>query len=182
MTALLAIDVGGHKKGCSGALFHDGRLGAVFLKLERGFQVYDMRVVIERPQQDGRSRAVPPSVLMDLCWTGALLAGEFRAHGATIVEYTPEQWKGTIQKAVHHARILDALLPEELWAVARGLNTTPASVLVEVAAAARKGALCRWRPDANGHYSRGSRTPDVLDAVGLGLFDLGRITKEGKRR
>lgn len=180
MTDLISIDVGGHVKGCSAALFRGGELIQALPRIVHATPVD--RVVVERPQQDGRSRAVPPAQLIDLAWTGAVLYGGFLALGAEGREYTPTEWKGTTAKAVHHWRMLGALFKNELLVVAGGLGSTVDGLFHEVDAARTAGALKRWAPHKNGHYSEKSRTPDVLDAVGLGLFDLGRITKEGYPR
>lgn len=181
MTDLIAIDVGGHVKGCSAALFRGGELVQALPRIVHATPVD--RVVVERPQQDGRSRAVPPAQLIDLAWTGAVLYGGFLALGAEGREYTPTEWKGTTAKAVHHWRLLSALTEKERWALAESFgNKSEAGLIAEVQAARTAGALKRWAPHKNGHYAEKSRTPDVLDAVGLGLFDLGRITKEGYSR
>lgn len=179
MSTLLAIDPGGAKKGCSGALFRDRALVDMFERVtaqDATFLVHDL--VIERPQQDGRSRAVPPRVLMDLAWQGALVAGAFIGQGATLREFTPSEWKGEIHKALHHARILEsgALEPIECRVLEEYADT---SVFLAVQEARKKAALARWGVPG---YSRSSRLPDVLDAVALGLFALGRITKEGFRK
>ncbi len=169
---LLAVDVGGHVKGCSGAFFTDGELSHVWARLDRLGCCAPARVIVERPQQDGRSRAVPPAILMDLCWTGALLVGGFAALGAGVREVEPREWKGETAKAIMHKRLWVALTPRERIVF-------PEGTIVEIEAACRKGALCRWKPHKNGHYREGSSTPDILDAVGLGLWHLGRITREG---
>ena len=170
---VLAVDVGGHKKGCSGASFGAAGLMSVHARLWGGVGSYEgWTVVVERPQQDGRSRAVPPAILIDLAWTGAYLVGGFAALGASVREVEPREWKGDLQKAIHHHRLVEALTERELEVLGMG-------AISEVEAAVRKGALCRWKPDSNGHYRKGSSTPDILDAVGLGLWHLGRIGKDG---
>lgn len=183
MTDLIAIDPGGAKKGCSAAHFAYGKLVQVFERIyaedAASFAGEINVVVIERPQQDGRSRAVPPRVLIDLAWQGALVAGAFVGCGARLVELAPADWKGSIQKAMHHAAMIEtgAITADELNRVWGGQP-----IHREVFEARRKGALCRWKPHANGHYAAGSRTPDIFDAIGLGLFHLGRIDKDGKRK
>ncbi len=115
---------------------------------------------------------------MDLAWQAALLAGAFVALGATLVEYLPAEWKGQIQKPVHHERIWAALSSAERAIVADTFQDPE----IQILAARRKGALSRWARSSNAHYPANSRLPDVLDAVGLGLFHLGRITKDGNRK
>ena len=181
-----AIDPGGVRKGCSLALLENRELIAVapVVRLnELGPWACD-RVVVERPQQDGRSRSVPPAILMDLSWQAALLVGGLAVHGrAEIVEYTPDDWKGQIQKAQQHANMIEsgALTQREIDVV--GAMCGPFGLWEsEVFEARRKGALSRWARHANAHYPTKSRLSDVLDTVALGLFDAGRITKDGKRK
>lgn len=172
---LIAIDPGGARKGCSAVEFSDGVLSGAFARIDHTFRVD--RVVVERPQQDGRSRAVPPSVLIDLSWEGAMLAGRFVGAnpGCEFRAYSPDDWKGTVAKALHHKdRILPALTCEERVVIEAAFPEFTG----QIAEAVRHGALSRWAPHANAHYLPvASRLPDVLDAVGLGLFDLGRIKK-----
>ena len=189
MIELVAIDPGGRKKKCSAAVFQDSRLVAVFERLTID-QAWDTNiVVVERPQQDGRSRAVPPAILMDLAWQAALLVGAFVALGARAIELAPNDWKaGTradgkhvsgLPKAIHHANMIDsgAITADELNTIWRG-----EPIHREVFEARRKGALSRWAPHANGYYAAKSRTPDVFDAIGIGLYHLGRTDKDGKRK
>jgi hypothetical protein len=174
---MIAIDPGGSKKGCAGARFTpDGDLVCVAADV-RDFAERDggEDVVIERPQQDGRSRAVPPKVLIELAWNGALLAGRLAGPFGKVIEFLPSEWKESLPKAVHHSRLVEALAFQE-HAV---LNDAFPAYRDQIEAACRKGALSRWAKDGNAHYPRGSALPDVLDAVGLGLFALKRIDKKG---
>ncbi len=175
---MIAIDPGGDTKGCAGARFHDDAdtLVAVAADVTDFAPRRDGEtVVVERPQQDGRSRAVPPKILIELAWNGALIAGRYAGHFGTVATYTPGQWKDASPKAIHHSRLVNALSGSE-WDV---LSAAFPGWFDAVNAAVRKGALSRWAKDSNAHYPRGSALPDVLDAVGLGLFDLGRIDQKG---
>lgn len=194
MIEVTSIDAGGHKKKCSAAVFQGPTLAgcvlvAVFEQITVE-QVWDTNVVVvERPQQDQRSRAVPPAVLMDLAWQAALVVGGFAALGARVVELYPNDWKAGVradgrfvsglQKAIHHANMIEtgALTADEMNRIWGG-----APIHREVFEARRKGALCRWKPHANGHYPTKSRLPDVLDAIGIGKYHLGIIDKDGKRK
>ena len=176
---MIAIDPGGSRKGCAGARFDSsGELMSVKADASE-YASGDVRIVIERPQQDGRSRAVPPKVLIELAWNGALLAGRLAGVYGYVVAYTPAQWKcgpkgnESIAKAIHHSRLVHALTEAE----AEVLDMAFPRWADAISAAVRKGALSRWAPGT--HYPRGSALPDVLDAVGLGLFDLGRIDTRG---
>ena len=197
---LIAIDPGGTKKGCSAAQFVRGELVCVYPVMRAAYPPENRtveRVVIERPQQDARSRAVPPKILIELAWNGALLAGMFVGSGADLVEYTPDEWKGGVRedgkfiggisKATHHANMIEtgALATHELEVIGREFGVSWHELGGLVLAARRKEALARGAKHRNGHYSEAkevARLPDVLDAVGLGAFDLGRIGKDGKRK
>lgn len=173
---LLAIDPGGTRKGCSAAEFDRRPLLVRVYPVARHHQftgAYD-EVVVELPQQDGRSRAVPPKVLIDLAWNAGLLAG---ACSRTISTYTPAEWKGTTPKAVHHHRMIQALTASEL-----SVLTPFRGWYEEHEAALEAGAASRWAPHANGHYPRHSKLPDVLDSLALGLFHLKRIDQSGNPR
>ncbi len=122
-------------------------------------------VVIEKPQQDGRSRKVPPGILIDLAWNGALVAAALRP--SELVCLTPNDWKGQTSKPVHHLRIWRVLSPLER-------KCFPADTEERI----RKGAEATARNAGKlTSYSFGAH--NLLDAVGLGLFYLKRIGKGG---
>lgn len=73
-----------------------------------------------------------------------------RAVGAEVILRTPGEWKGQVPKSVHVPRFLRALTPDE-------------SRIVEAAAKAAK-----------------ANAKEVYDAVGLYLFQCGRISKTGE--
>jgi hypothetical protein len=62
-----------------------------------------------------------------------------------VVVYDPYSWKGGVPKPVHHARVLSVLTPDE------------------------KALLQQAKPAMH------KLSPDMLDAVGLGLFHLKRM-------
>lgn len=193
MIEVVSIDAGGHRKLCSAAVFQGPTLAgcvlvAVFEQITVE-QVWDTSVVVvERPQQDGRSRAVPPAILMDLAWQAALVVGGFAALGAEVIEYTPtlgaRPWKGGaradgkyvdgLPKAAHHANMIET----DVFATAE-LELISGARVREVFEARKKAASKRWGVPG---YSATSRTPDVFDAIGIGLHYIGRIDKDGKRK
>jgi hypothetical protein len=69
-----------------------------------------------------------------------------------VVPLKPNRWKGSIPKHIHHTRIKQSLEPEELKILDQALAETPK----------------RYRKE-------------ILDAVGLGCYHLGRITRAGTR-
>lgn len=101
-------------------------------------------VLIERPRIYPKQKARPNDII-----TLALRAGEcggrFNSCGAVVDYVEPHAWKGNVPKAVHHRRVLGALAPQER-AILDG-------ALVGIAK---------------------SKQHNVLDAVGLGLFGVGR--------
>jgi hypothetical protein len=107
-------------------------------------------LVIERPQiySPKVSKADPDDII-----TLAMRAGKavqyFLDRGlneSNVLEVKPATWKGQVKKEVHHARILKALLHEEVLLL---------TAFLEPVAKAKRH--------------------NVLDAVGLGLWALGRI-------
>lgn len=104
--------------------------------------------VVERPviYPRGQQRARPRDIIT-LALRAGETAGALRAAGACVVEYVePRVWKrGAIKKAVSHRRIRAKLTAAELRVVAAGSKGLSAS-----------------------------KKLDVLDAVGIGLFTVGR--------
>lgn len=104
------------------------------------------RLVIERPTiYPGRQKARPRDII-----TLALRAGQWagivkRATNIEAEYVEPFAWKGTVRKDIHHARIQATLLPGERLMVEEGCKGVAAS-----------------------------KRHNVLDAVGLGLFAVGR--------
>lgn len=86
--------------------------------------------------------------------TLAVNAGEWggRYHYATVHYVEPRTWKGTIDKAVHHPRIRAALTDRE------------AAVLAAAEAGVAK-----------------SKRHNLLDAVGIGLWALGRMGHQARQ-
>jgi hypothetical protein len=99
-----------------------------------------------------------------------------------VVRYQPRQWKGSTPKPVHHARMWEALTDAERRVI--GGATTASAIW----AACERGASDRWRK-AGATYYRARELPtvdgtkithDLLDAVALGLYDLGRMRSGAK--
>lgn len=177
VTRIAAIDPGyARGKGNAVAGFVDGRLVQV-AAVPYGHGAATVApvnaVVIERPQQDARSRTVPPATLIKLAWSGALLAGYFAGRdGARIVEYTPTEWKGSEAKPVMHARLWSVLDANE-----RAVLGGDATWRV-IEATRMKGATSRWRPGSYDYPAKWT-TADALDACAIGCFYLGRLPRVG---
>lgn len=149
----LAIDPGVHKHAC--ALFVGTHLAEVGWNLR-----YDnvQSVAIEKPQFDGR----PATALIDLAWAGALFAGSF---GVPVRAFEPREWKKSVPKPIHHGRIWDALTNQEI-------DLLPDDTLGRLHAARAKLAK---RPGKPGAYYYGNwEWHNILDAIGIGLYAVGR--------
>lgn len=129
-------------------------------------------VAVERHQQDGRIAGgggkVPPGVIIDLAWNTAAVAYTL-ARGAPVHEYTPAVWIGSINKAALQQRIWAALTTEERKVVAAFARAQPE----DVSAALRQNLIRQ----ATGKPLLKHNWYNVLDAVGVGLFHIGRIGK-----
>jgi len=129
-------------------------------------------VVWERPQVDRRTRQSVPSIVR-LAAEGGTLAGLYAgACGARIVPVSPTEWKGAVSKPVHHKRLWRVLSEEER-------SQLGARVGREIDAACRRGALDRWSRPGASYYPGGFAEHNLLDAIGIGLWHLGRIDTEG---
>jgi hypothetical protein len=130
-------------------------------------------VVIERPQIDARTRGIDPSNILALAWSGAMLAGELKGQGAKVKEYTPTQWKGSEPKPLQHLRMIDVLGKREKAVLDECIGP---DWIDRVHKAVEKGALKRWKVKGADCYGRWEGH-NLLDAVALGLFELGRLKK-----
>lgn len=181
---VIAIDPGYAKDsdGCACAVFRRGVLSTWwFARPDDGpfspasvdfkyLNVSENVVIIERPQQDGRSWGVPPEVLMRLSWDGAMLAGLYAGMLDCIVKGPRvSTWKGSVPKPVHHGRLWAVLNDEE-----RELLGGAATLKV-IEAAKQKGALDRWSKSGVLYYPRAFKMHNILDAVALGAHELGRL-------
>lgn len=145
LSYLLAIDPGADM---GWALFESATLISCGLGQPDGTALRIARVAIERPMiyPGPRQKARPRDVI-----TLALRAGEAaglyaRVYGVTPEYFEPDEWKGgSISKEAHHPRI---------W---KRLNGTERRLV---------STNCGRLPEKKQH--------NVLDAIGIGLFALGR--------
>ena len=147
MIRLVAIDPG--VKNLAWAEYHDGALVACGLSRADSAELHaaalgtladpDVLVLEQMTPRD-----IPNAAdLIAVSHTGAYVAGVLRPH--TLRYPTAQQWKGSIPKRIHHARIAQILSPAERAVVAWVAVRVPASLL-----------------------------HNVWDAVGLGLWGLDR--------
>lgn len=175
----LAIDPGYEKSGGGNACASagDGELADVWFERSKDFDlsgiVYD-HVIVEQPQQDARSYAVPPAVLIKLAWEGASLAGLYAgASGAVLHAPTVTEWKGAEKKPAHHRRLWLVLNAAER-AVLGGAKTEAA-----ILNACEAGAMCRWSKPGAALYPASFKMHNLLDAAALLMWALGRLEKKG---
>jgi hypothetical protein len=173
MRRLAAIDPG-TSKGCALAVFLDRvlcRVDMVQLAYTGWAKYHD--VVVEIPQGDGRS--VPTDDLIRVAVAGARLA-ERLALG-DVRELRPREWKGSVPKPVHHMWMWAELSTQER-ALLGGSKMHHA-----ILSACERGGAERWRKPGDRYYrarelptvDRRRITHDLLDAVALGLYHLGRL-------
>lgn len=140
----------------------------VLLTLGSGYALHS--IIIEKPQQDGRSWAVPPEVLINLAWEGAVLAGKYAgAYEATIQCCSPYEWKGSEHKPIQHARLWKSLSGFER-AVLGGDQCGE-----EIVRAQRKGALDRWSRPGGAYYRKSFFAHNLLDAAAMVMRHQGRV-------
>lgn len=143
-----AIDPG--KKQCAAALFLNRELWAVdfVVRAQSGIiskpAAKGELIVIEQPVSYPNS-PVDPNDLIEIAVMGAEVAGRFIRPGGKIVHVKPNEWKGTVPKEITAARTREILSDIENVRMDEWLSK----------------------------HKRGIRH-NLLDAVGIGLFTLGR--------
>lgn len=180
LVSALAIDPGYGRKsgGCAVAHGEEGQLERVWFQSvippvsSRSIGID--HVIVEQPQQDGRSDGIPPVVLIKLSWAGAVLAGVYAgANAAKLHEPTPREWKGSEAKPAMHYRLWDILSNDEqdvLGGHATGLA---------IEAACERGAMCRWSKPGAELYPSTFTTHNLLDAAAILMWAYGRLEKVG---
>lgn len=149
---LLAIDPGakaGH------ALFRHGALTYAGLGFPADADIpADATVVVERPCiYPGRRQKARPRDIITLALTAGQIAGVLMARGLEVRYVEPAEWKGgAIGKEVSHARIKRRLTEDE-------------HAVLEAAIATGGYRGKRMAP---------TRQLDLLDAIGIGLWAIGR--------
>jgi hypothetical protein len=179
-TKELEIDPGYSAKGqgCAVALFDDGVLVNVWFERPENFSpVFPMpdgkrvvavsglrRATYELPQQDKRSRSIPPSVLILLTAAGASLGGLYAgAGGCPLYAETPSKWKGSQSKPIMHRELWLKLTPRERLIL--GGDET----LKVIEAACRKGGLDRWGKPGAEYYPASCTVHNLLDAAAMNV-------------
>lgn len=177
---MIAIDPGFGKtsRGCACARFVDGRLRAVwFTRPDRVAAPAEARagglpaptlIVWELPQDDSRS-AGKASTLIRLAAEGGTLAGLLAGRAGARVRAVPAgEWTAGAPKPVRHGRLWRVLDADERGLLGGG----PTGDAIEAAKVA--GALERWARPGVAYYPARFNAHNLLDAVGLGVWVLGR--------
>jgi len=180
MTAVLCIDPGYSKRGegCACALAVGGTVQSVWY--ERSSTAVRLKlpaldaVVVEKPQQDKRSRGIPPEVLIELTWEGCAVGARYAGmHDCRLLGATPSRWKGSTPKPVQHYHVWQALSESER-AMLGGYDAR-----IEIEKACERGALDRWSKPGVSYYPRGFTLHNLLDAVCMCIAQAGRRMKSG---
>lgn len=171
MTLRLYIDPGKHFHAC--ALFSDECLSlALFHPPEAvPFGACDplADIVIEKPVLRGPN-GKDPNDCVDVFGAARLTEGFIRARGGPAAFYViPEDWKSQFKKPPHHRKVWAALSPTERVIFASHAGYDVDEIRDRIEAACQR--LARTRKVTG--YSW--KAHNLLDAVGLGLWHLGRL-------
>jgi hypothetical protein len=161
MSVLIAIDTG--VAVCGVAFFHGRTLwDAQVMNTSNLMGMTGMgRVVVERPRvYGGRAKQGDTQDLLDVSYVAGMLVGTASERGATSARAVlPQEWKGSVPKQIMCRRAFARLDIDEKRVVFRALPPGEVDKLEQ-----KIGELSK-------------RTTDLLDAVGIGLWELGRMRK-----
>ncbi len=117
------------------------------------------KILVEVPRYRGRFEK-NPQALMTLSFTAGLWAGRYESCGP-VHPLIPNAWKGQTPKEVSHRRVLDRLSLEERRVLALGCTgLSPRLPPIEEAIGMK--------------LSISDKRANILDAIGIGLFGVGR--------
>lgn len=194
MTATLYLDPGVQKH--ASALFIAGLLFEVSLDspaaylepLSAGSGIGLSELVIEKPQIYPGSDEKDPNDCLDVFGAARLAEGGIRARGGPAAQYVlPREWKGQIDKPPHHARIWMALSAGERTAFARSAdqyikrNKVEKTWPLEEFIAHKIDHACALLAQHGEVRQYSWQAHNLLDAVGIGLWHLGRTGRGGRR-
>jgi hypothetical protein len=172
LTLRLYIDPGKHFHAAAG--FTDGVLAQVqFFAPDARLNCREVRLldslVIEKPVLRG-ANGKDPNDCVDVFGAARLTEGYIVAHGGPAALYViPEDWKGSFKKPPHHRKVWAELSPDEREVFARDAGHEVDEIRDKIEAACQR--LARSRKVTG--YSW--KAHNLLDAVGLGLWHLGRL-------
>ncbi len=160
---LLAIDPGTHS---GWALFDCLRLTACGLGGESLRRVPSLEgltdVLIECPRLRPFGEKNPNSILL-VARNAGEWSGRLEAEGVEVRYLLPNDWKGSVKKEISHRRILEKLTLDEIEVLVLGCKgLSPRSVELLEGIRSESG------------LSAADKRANILDAIGLGLFGVGR--------
>lgn len=112
------------------------------------------RLVVEVPRVYGGNSPADPNDLVKIAIVVGAAIGQAKMNGCDVTRVAPAEWKGQVDKKIMATRSFIALSPTER----RVLQTNP--------------SVC-----ATGKNSHEGVILDVWDAVGIGLWHLGRLKR-----
>lgn len=138
-------------------------------------------LVIEKPFIYPKRSKGDPNDLIDVAGAAYFVEGAIRARGGPPASYVfPRDWKGQLDKPIHHGRVWSMLAAPERRAFERDTGHTADEVEAKIDRACdliAKGI--RNRDGSPQEYAW--KTHNLLDAIGLGLWYLGRVGVGGRR-
>ena len=174
----LYIDPGVHRMAC--ARFDDARLASVYFLKPVEFLTVDLgaldRLVVEWPevyQSTGHKKA---NDLIELGGAARFVEAAILARSSVpVLRVTPRAWKGQIKKPPHHWRIWHSLTAEERVIAARAFGASVEDVRSKIQSACER--LARTGKESGYRWA----AHNLLDAIGLGLWDSKRVGRAGHR-
>ena len=124
-------------------------------------------VIIEHPMVYPRGQTPDANAIVKLAINAGEWGGRFEAFAK--IEYVlPVTWKGSVPKGIHHARVWAKLLDQETQVIDDAI--TPAKHPRMMRRAADVISVQPYKKPA----IPASKLHNMLDAVGLGLWKIGR--------
>jgi hypothetical protein len=180
LTTGLYIDPGVHALAC--AWFRDGLLCHLDMLPREAFMVQGKpsieTLVIERmriyPGKAGKGE--DPNDLIDVTQAAAFAEGAIVARGGPRAVWVyAADWKGQVKKPIHHMRLWSVLTVEEREILALAIGMTEVQIEKKIDEACKRLAITG---KVTG-YAWSAH--NLLDAVGIGLWDLKRVGVAGHR-
>lgn len=138
-------------------------------------------LVIEKPFIYPKVSEGDPNDLIDVTGAAYFAEGAIRARGGPPAKYVfPRDWKGQLDKPIHHARVWSVLTAPERRAFEHDTGLAAADVEAKIDRACdliAKGI--RNKDGSPKEYAW--KTHNLLDAIGLGLWRLERVGVGGRR-
>lgn len=120
-------------------------------------------VLIEHPWHRPGSAASQPNDEIALGVNAGEHGGRFRAAGVPVMYVKPHEWKGSVPKSIHHDRVWSKL-------------TTTERAIADAGVPGMYGYMVKVSDFLSGRRATEpkSKHHNAMDAIGLGLFKVGR--------